>query len=86
MDDDARDALLTRLDERTKNIQDTQVDLKKGMYGEDGNGGFCKRISDLDTRVSKMENFQSTLIGIAVTLSLAISTGGYWVLNHIRGS
>ena len=79
MNDSQRDELLIRLDERTDQLVKDNAELKKGMYGDDGSGGLCGRIS-------KLEAFQFTVIGIATAISLAISAGAYWVLNHLTGS
>jgi len=73
MNDSERDQLLSRLDERTENILSR---LEKGD----------KCMDDLKFRVGKLEAFQATLIGIAATISIAITTGGYWLLNHLGGT
>jgi len=44
-----------------------------------------KCMKEHDARLSKLEKFQFTLIGIAASISLAISTGGYWILNRLHG-
>ena len=40
-------------------------------------------MKDHEDRLSKLEKFQSTLIGIAAAISITISTGGYWILNRL---
>ena len=42
-------------------------------------------MKDHEDRLSKLEKFQSTLIGIAAAISITISTVGYWILNHLHG-
>lgn len=42
-------------------------------------------MKDHEDRLSKLEKFQSTLIGIAAAISITISTGGYWILNRLHG-
>ena len=63
--------MLIRLDEKMDMILDR---LKKG--------DDCMK--EHDSRISKLENFSYTLLGIGAGISMLISTAGYWILNHLR--
>jgi len=73
MNDSERDQLLGRLDERTDAI------LKRLESGD-------RCIKDHETRIGKLEGFQNTMLGIAATISLAITVFGNWALSHFRGA
>lgn len=46
-------------------------------------GDACMK--EHETRISKLEGFQNTLIGIAATISLVITVFGNWALSHFKG-
>lgn len=50
MNDEARDELLIRLDERMEKISADVSELKVGIYGQDGRGGICGEIQCLRDR------------------------------------
>ena len=66
MTDESDHDILIEVRADLKNVILSQQELKKGMYGEDGQGGLCGR-------VSKLESFQATLIGIAGAVSFIVS-------------
>jgi hypothetical protein len=66
MTDESDHDILIEVRADLKHLLLSQQELKKGMYGEDGQGGLCGR-------VSKLESFQATLIGIAGVVSLTVS-------------
>lgn len=69
--------LLIRLDAKMDSVINSYSDLKRGMYGDDGQGGLCGRIS-------KIEQFQSTLLGIAASISFVVSLAGSWILSKLE--
>jgi hypothetical protein len=78
MDDYERDKLLIRLDERSEATEKAINKINIGLYGDDGQGGVC-------ARVSKLENFQSTILAFVATLTIAISLTGNWVIGKLTG-
>ena len=78
MDDDERDKLLIRLDERSAATEKAINKINVGLYGDDGQGGVC-------SRVSKLENFQSTILAFVATLTIAISLAGNWAIGKLTG-
>jgi hypothetical protein len=64
--------LLIRLDEKMDNIL-----LRLGK-GDDCMGNH-------ETRISKLESFQNTILAFAGSVSLAVSVAGSWVLSQFRG-
>jgi len=78
LDDEERDRLLIRMDTRQEIMTEAIMDLKKGMYGEDGQGGVC-------ARVSKLENFQSTILAFVAAIAMAVTLAGNWAIGKITG-
>lgn len=66
MTDESDHDILIEVRADLKHLISSQQELKKGMYGEDGQGGLAGR-------VSKLESFQATLIGIAGVVSFIVS-------------
>lgn len=73
MDDSERDQLLIRLDERVDTI------LKRLEKGD-------KCMEEHDRRIGALEQFQHTLLGIAVTISIGVSVAGSWIMSKLTGS
>jgi hypothetical protein len=78
MDESERDKLLIRMDTRQETMADDIASLKKALYGDDGQGGVCGR-------VSKLENFQSTILAFVAAVSMAITLAGNWLLGKLTG-
>jgi len=70
--------LLVELNVKMDGVIEANASLRKAMYGEDGQGGLCGR-------VSKLEQFQSTLVGIAITLSTGVAIIGNWIWIRLTG-
>lgn len=58
-------------------ILQNQEKVAKTVYGEDGTGGLCGR-------VSRLESFQAAIMALAGAVSLAVSVVGSWVLSHFK--
>lgn len=78
MDEDARDQLLIRMDERQATMAQDISSLKTALYGDDGQGGVCGR-------VSKLETFQSTVLSYVAAIAIGITLAGNWLLGKITG-
>ena len=78
MDDDERDKLLIRLDERSAATEKAINKINIGLYGDDGQGGVC-------SRVSKLENFQNTLLAFVTTITIAMTLVGNWAIGKLTG-
>ena len=65
--------LLIRLDEKMDAI------LKRLEKGD-----AC--MENHERRLGNLEGFQKTLLGIATTISVAITVFGNWALSHFRGA
>ena len=78
MDEDARDQLLIRMDERQATMAQDIGSLKTALYGDDGQGGVCGR-------VSKLENFQNTILAFVAAISVVITLAGNWFIGKISG-
>lgn len=71
-DDPSDHDLLIRLDEKVDTI------LKRLEKGD-----AC--MDEHDRRISRLENFQNTLLGIAATISIGISVAGSWIMSKLTG-
>lgn len=76
MNDDERDILLIQLDTKMDGVIKAQEDLKCGLYGKDGQGGLC-------ARVTKLEAFQSNILSIVATVTIALTLAGNWILSWL---
>jgi len=63
--------LLIRIDENMKMVL---AELKKGEI----------KMAELETRISTVEGFKHTLLGIAASISFAVSVLGAWLMSHFR--
>lgn len=74
MDDEQRDELLTRIDVRTEAMERAIEKLNLGMYGEDGMGGLCARVSSLET-------FRSNALMIVAGIAGLITLTGNYIIS-----
>lgn len=76
MDDSERDALLIRMDTRQEIMVTDIKALKTGMYGDDGQGGVCGR-------VTKLESFQSTVLAFVTSITIGVTLAANWVISWL---
>lgn len=76
--DESDHDILVRMDVRQATMAEDIGSLKKALYGEDGQGGVCGR-------VSKLENFQNTILAFVAVIAASVSFAGNWILAHLPG-